>query len=65
MQADRFYSLKELQEQGVAPSDAQVWRLIKQRRFPPPDIQYSPNGKRAWSGRHFMPRAVARDQAVA
>jgi hypothetical protein len=65
MQADRFYTLKELQERRAAPSGAQVWRLIKQGRFPPPDIQYSPNGKRAWSGRHFMPRTTERDRAGA
>jgi len=46
-----FYSLRQLQREGIAPSDTSVRRLVKEGRISPPH-QTHPGAKRRFSEDH-------------
>ena len=46
-----FYSLRQLQKEGIAPSDTSVRRLVKEGRISPPH-QTHPGAKRKFSEDH-------------
>jgi len=46
-----FYSLKQLQREGVAPSDTHTRRLVKEGKVSPP-LQRGPGCKRLYTDDH-------------
>jgi DNA-binding transcriptional MerR regulator len=46
-----FYSLRQLQKEGIAPSDTSVRRYIKEGRISPP-YQMAPGGMRRFDEDH-------------
>jgi len=46
-----FYSLRQLQREGIAPSDTSVRRLVKEGKISPP-FQTHPGAKRRFGEDH-------------